>query len=224
LIVAGADGCRTGWVVCRRDVDGALNIGVVKTLAEACEGLSILAVDMPIGFVDMPRPGRACEGQARALLPGKASSVFPTPSRPVLTCGTHAEANAASKKLGIGINQQTFHLFPKMREVDELLRGNRKLKRVIYEAHPELAFARMNGGKPVLSKKRQPEGYADRLKLLATHGFKTTIERLPGAARDDILDAIAVCRTATLIAAGAATRLGPAKARDRYGLPMNIWY
>ena len=53
MIVAGADGCRTGWVVCRRDADGALDIRVVKTLAEACEGLSILAVDMPIGFVAM---------------------------------------------------------------------------------------------------------------------------------------------------------------------------
>lgn len=224
MIVAGADGCRTGWVICRRESDGTLDIRVVKTLAEACEGLSILAVDMPIGFVDLPRPGRACEGEARALLPGKASSVFPTPCRPVLAYETHAQANAASKRLGIGINQQTFHLFPKMREVDELLRSSAKLKRVIYEAHPELAFARMNGGKPVLSKKRQPDGYADRLKLLAKHGFKATVRRLSGAARDDILDAIAVCRTATLIAAGKATRLGPAKARDRCGLPMNIWY
>jgi predicted RNase H-like nuclease len=224
LIVAGADGCRTGWVVCRRDDAGELDIRVVKTLAEACEGLCILAVDMPIGFVELPRPGRTCEGEARALLPGKASSVFPTPCRPVLACATHAEANATSKKLGIGINQQTFHLFPKMREVDALLRANRKLKRVVYEAHPELAFTRMNGGKPVLSKKRRPEGYAERLKLLAKHGFKTTVERLPGAARDDILDAIAVCRTATLIAAGKAARLGPAKARDSCGLPMNIWY
>jgi len=224
LIVAGADGCRTGWVICRRESDGTLEIRVVKTLAEACEGLSILAVDMPIGFVDVPRPPRACEAEARKLLPGKASSVFPTPCRSVLACTTHAEANATSRKLGIGINQQTFHLFPKMREVDELLRGNRKLKRIIYEAHPELAFARMNGGKPVLSKKRQSEGYAERLKLLARHSFRTKVERLPGAARDDILDAIAVCRTATLIAAGTATRLGPARERDRYGLPMNIWF
>src|SRR5437660_545031 len=100
-----------------------LDIRVVRTLADACEGLSILAVDMRIGIVDVPRPSRACEGEARALLRGKASSVFPTPCRPVLVCTTHAEANATSKKLGIGINQQTFHLFPKMREVDELLRG-----------------------------------------------------------------------------------------------------
>jgi len=224
VVVGGADGCRTGWVVCRRDADGALDIRVVTTLAEACEGLSILAVDMPIGFVDVPRPPRACEAEARKLLPGKASSVFPTPCRSVLACTTHAEANATSKALGIGINQQTFHLFPKMREVDALLRGSAKLRRVVFEAHPELAFARMNGGKPVLSKKRQPEGYAERLKLLARHGFRTKVNRLSGAARDDILDAIAVCRTATLIARGEAKRLGPARQRDSCGLPMNIWF
>ena len=223
-MVAGADGCRTGWVICRRDTDGTLDIRVVKTLAEACEGLSILAVDMPIGFVDTPRPARACEVEARKVLPGKASSVFPTPCRPVLACTTHAEANALSKTLGVGINQQTFHLFPKMNEVDRLLRGAPALQSIVYEAHPELAFARMNGSKPVLSKKRQPDGYAERRRLLARHGFRTRVERLSGAARDDILDAIAVCRTATLIAAGTATCLGPTDERDRHGLPMNIWF
>jgi predicted RNase H-like nuclease len=224
LIVAGADGCRTGWVVCRRDTDGTLDIRVVKALADACEGLSILAVDMPIGLTDAPRPGRACESEARKRLPGKSSSVFPTPCRPALACTTYACANAVSKKLGAGLTQQTFHLFPKLREIDELMRRDRKLQSVIHEAHPELAFARMNGGKPVLSKKRQPEGYEERQKLLVRHGFRTKVERLPGAARDDILDAIAVCRTATLIVAGAATRLGPADARDRHDLPMNIWF
>lgn len=224
MVVAGADGCRTGWVVCRREPDGTLDIRVVKALAEACEGLSILAVDMPIGLLDVPRPPRACEVEARRLLPGKTSSVFPTPCRPALACTTHAEANRISKALGIGLTQQTFHLFPKMREIDELLRARRKLQRVVYEAHPELAFARMNEGKPVLSKKRQPDGYAERLKLLARHGFKTNVDRLSGAARDDILDAVAVCRTATLIAAGTATRLGPAAKKDRHGLPMNIWF
>jgi len=196
----------------------------VKTLAEACEGLSILAVDMPIGLIDEPIPGRACEPEARALLPGKASSVFPTPCRPALACTTHAAANAASRRLGKGLNQQTFHLFPKMREIDALMRGNAKLRRIVYEAHPELAFARMNGGKPVLSKKRQPDGFAERLRLLARHGLKWKPVTVSGAARDDVLDAMAVCRTAMLIAERTATRLGPARERDRYGLPMNIWY
>jgi len=224
LIVAGADGCRTGWVVCRRDDNGNLDIRVVKTLAHACEGLSILAVDMPIGFVDVPRPPRQCEAEARKLLPGKASSVFPTPCRPALACTTHAEANALSKGLGVGLNQQTFHLFPKMREVDALLRDTPGLQSIVYEAHPELAFARMNGGKPVLSKKRQPEGFTDRRRLLARHGLRCKVDRLAGAARDDILDAIAVCRTALLIAEGKASCLGPKDVHDSHGLPMNIWF
>jgi predicted RNase H-like nuclease len=224
LVVGGADGCRAGWAICRRNIDGSLDIRVVKTLAEACEGLSILAVDMPIGFVDVPRPPRACEVEARKLMPGKASSVFPTPCRPVLACSTHAEANALSKSMGVGINQQTFHLFPKMNEVDDLLRTRKALRKIVYEAHPELAFTRMNGGKPVLSKKRQPEGFEERLKLLRKHGFRPKFERLTGAARDDVLDAVAVCRTAMLIASGEATRLGPARLRDSSGLPMNIWY
>src|SRR5262245_14964647 len=178
MMIGGADGCRAGWVVCRRDANGTLDIRVVKTLAEACEGLSILAVDMPIGFVDHPRPPRQCEAEARRHLPGKASSVFPTPCRSALACTTHAEANAVSKALGVGLNQQTFHLFPKMREVDELLRHKPALQAIVYEAHPELAFARMNGGKPVLSKKRQPDGYAERRRLLARHGFRCKIDRL----------------------------------------------
>jgi predicted RNase H-like nuclease len=224
VVVAGADGCRAGWVICRRDTDGSLDIRVVEALADACEGLSILAVDMPIGLTDTPRPGRQCEGEARARLPGKASSVFPTPCRPALACTSYVRANATSKRLGAGLTQQTFRLFPKLREVDDLLRIRSGFRGIVYEAHPELAFARMNSDKPVLSKKRKPEGYAERHRLLAKHGFTPAVDRLPGAARDDVLDAIACCRTATLILQGRATRLGPADACDRYGLPMNIWF
>jgi predicted RNase H-like nuclease len=184
LIVGGADGCRTGWVVCRRDTDGSLDIGVVKTLAEACEGLSILAVDMPIGLTDTPRPGRACEGEARALMPGKASSVFPTPCRPALAGTTHAEANAISRKLDMGLNQQPF-ICSQAARVDELMRAASPARRL--RGPPELAFTRMNGGKPVLAK-RQP-GFAERHKLLARRPWKP--EALSGAARDDMLDAMA---------------------------------
>ena len=226
MIVAGVDGCRTGWVICRRAACGALDVSVIehRTLAVACEGLSILAIDMPIGFVERPKPPRACEGEARSRLPGKTSSVFPTPCRPVLDCTTYEEANALSRSLGIGLPKQTFHLLEKMREVDDLLRTRPDLQAIVREAHPELAFAWMNGGRPVLSKKRRREGYAERRRLLEAQGFPCPVDRLKGAARDDILDAIAMCWTALRIAEGKACRLGPADARDSAGLPMNIWF
>lgn len=197
----------------------------MKTLADVCEGLSILAVDMPFGLLDIPRPGgRDCEREARKLLPGKASSVFPSPCRPAIACDSYAEANAISKKLGIGLTRQMFNILPKVREIDGLLRRHPELHAVFHEAHPELAFARMNDGRPLLSKKRRPEGYAERRRLLADNGFASGIDRLNGAARDDILDAVACCRTALLITKGEARCLGGIDARDRYGLPMNIWF
>ncbi|MBX9943203.1 MAG: DUF429 domain-containing protein [Reyranella sp.] len=223
MIVAGADGCRSGWVVCRRDADGSLSLQVVKALAEACEGLSILAVDMPIGLLDVPRPGgRDCEREARALMPGKASSVFSSPCRPALACQTYRDANATSRRLGAGLSAQAFGLATKLRELDAFLRNRPDLAPVFHEAHPELAFARMNGGKPVLSKKKSAEGEAERRRLLIAHGFDVPV--FDGAPANDVLDSVAVCRTALLIGQGSATCLGPAGSRDRHGLPMNIWF
>ena len=56
------------------------------------------------------------------------------------------------------------------------------------------------------------------------HEQLTVLVASNGAGKTSILDAIAVCRTALLITQGEATRLGPAKLRDSYGLPMNIWF
>jgi hypothetical protein len=71
----------------------------------------------------------------------------------------------------------------------------------------------MNGGKPVLSKNASPTATPS-AQAARRHGFRTR-STPAGAARDDILDAIAVCRTATLIAAGTAT----ASARRRTRSP-----
>ena len=104
------------------------------------------------------------------------------------------------------------------------MRERSSLRSVVYEAHPELAFARMNKGNPVLSKKSKADGIAERLALLAQHDLHPELAKLPGAKTDDILDAVACYRTALLISRNEATCLGPARERDRYGLPMNIWY
>ncbi|UYN93311.1 MAG: DUF429 domain-containing protein [Enhydrobacter sp.] len=225
MIVAGADGCRTGWVVCRRDTDGTLDIRVVKALADACEGLSILAVDMPVGFLDIQtRGGRQCEREARKLLGRKASSVFSAPCRWALAATDYEAVRRMPSPHEVGLSKQAFGLFGKLNALDCTLRERSDLQRIVHEAHPELAFLRMNGNVPVFAGKKKRDGRSKRLQLLRAHGFEPTVERLSGAARDDVLDAIACCRTALLIAEGKATRLGSAEARDRHGLPMNIWY
>lgn len=243
--IAGVDGCRAGWIAVLRNIEsGDWRFRFVPVLADLVDGEEqphIIAVDMPTGFLDCAvRGGRACEHAARRLLVGKASSVFPTPCRGALAAATHAEACTINRRsggggTGLGLSQQAFHLFPKMRELDALLRSRPALAGRIHEAHPELAFMRMNGGHPVLAPKRLPEGQRRRQRLLDDHAFAATSQtwaryrreaglRRIDAGLDDALDAAAVCRTALLIHRAEATRLPEATDRDSFGLPMAIWY
>jgi predicted RNase H-like nuclease len=241
--IAGIDGCRAGWIAVLRHIPShAWHFRFARTLIEIIDGAEqpgIVAIDMPTGFADgAERGGRACERAARKLLRGKTSSVFPTPCRAALAADTHAEAcdiHRRSSPGGIGLTVQAFHLFPKMRELDALMLAEPALRPRLFEAHPELAFARMNGGKPVLARKRGPPGQAERSDLLARHGFAAIVgkwntyqaqTRLRRAeiGLDDVLDAAAVCRTAQLICQQRATCLPDTAERDSKGLPMAIWY
>jgi predicted RNase H-like nuclease len=241
--VAGIDGCRAGWIAAIRNLDTQVwHFRFARTLAEivdADEQPGVIAIDMPTGFAECAeRGGRACERAARALLVGKTSSVFPTPCRAALDAATHPEAgalNRGSGPAGVGLTRQAFHLFPKMRELDALLRARPSLCRRVFEAHPELAFLRMNGGHPVLPPKRTRPGQVQRRRLLARHGFASAEARwlayrreaglrTSDAALDDALDAAAVCRTALLICQREACHLPEHIEHDRHGLPMAIWY
>lgn len=241
------DGCRAGWIVCLRDVDGrgrltgASRFLFRETFAEIVAlrpRPAITAVDMPMGFADAAeRGGRACERAARALLPGKSSSVFAVPARAMLAARSYPEAlrlNRASGPDAPGLSKQAWHLFGKLNEVDACLTPHRQ--RRIIEAHPELAFARLNVGAPVLSRKRAADGARERLRLLARAGFgelqnawaearSTFGLRRTDAADDDAWDAAAVCRTAWLALRGEATALPQGKTpRDARGLTMRIWF
>lgn len=219
---AGVDGCRGGWAVAERATDGTPRLRVVARFEDllARGGPRPLAIDVPIGLLDAPRAGgRPCDGAARKLLPGKASSVFSPPTRPALSARAWSPA--------LGVSQQAFHLFPKIREVDLALRARRAPH--VHEAHPELAFARLNGGRPVLAPKRSLAGRRARLALLARAGERGLAREVARAraeagaaalAWDDALDAVALLSTAERIAQGAAERVG--RERDARGLPMRI--
>lgn len=232
--VAGVDGCRAGWIVAlRRLDDDELAIRLIASFAEIeslPERPRRIAVDMPMGFADAAcKGGRLCEREARALLPGKSSSVFSLPCRAALAASDYATAlklNRASGPDAVGLSKQAFHLLDKLRDLDDWITPHRQ-KRCI-EAHPELAFSLLNGGKPVLSRKRRPEGRADRLRLLRRAGFKvpekTLSARPKGCAVDDLLDALVLTRTAERHLRGEATCLPDKPPRNARGLRMEIWY
>lgn len=192
--VLGIDGCAPGWVVVTL-VDGAVaEVEVVAALAEALEGPApaAVAVDMPIGLLDVPRDA---DRAARLLLPGRASSVFSTPPRSVVDAARsgevteHAAATAmAVEVLGSGISMQAWRLVPAILEADALVAAGHDLR----EVHPEVAFAVLAGG--ALPRKRSWAGITTRRAVLERLGVVLP-DRFPGdeqVAPDDVVDA-AVC-------------------------------
>jgi predicted RNase H-like nuclease len=218
--VAGVDGCRAGWVVTISDgVD--LELRVVEHFEHVVslldEGVEAIAVDIPIGLPD--RASRRCDIDARRELGPRRSSVFPAPPRSLLQTTDYPAALAAKRALdGTGLSKQAFFLLPKIAEADAAMTA--ELQRAVVESHPELAFARLAGA-PLSSSKRTPAGMAERRSVLeAVHGpIRSPLPR--GAARHDVLDALALTCTARHLASGSDRRLGDA-ARDRHELIMEI--
>ncbi len=249
----GVDGCKAGWIAVASRGDEAasgLDVRVFSTfraLHEAFSEQAVIAVDIPIGLLDWTGPdGRGPEALIRARLDARRSSVFSVPSRAAvfMECDAFADNRArlaahkrASMKARetsdppIGISIQAFGLFPKIREVDEMLRLNPDLAECVYESHPEFAFAVLNDGVAMRFGKKirsrvNLHGMEERANVLARWGVSTAIlnEKAPkGAGQDDLYDAIALMLVARRIARGSARAFPSPPRIDRHGLRIAIW-
>ena len=238
----GVDGCRAGWFFVAIDPSGQTRWGVVEKLdglvSKADESDRIF-VDIPIGLPDKPETGgRECDRFARKVLGSpRQSSVFPAPARVVLEANDFADAKRLSLKAsGRKISQQTFNILPKIREVDSLLRGNRKARLLVREVHPEVCFWALAGRRPMRVKKNKWAGFQERVAVLRSvrHSAEQDISEIlahlctQGKLRkqvelDDVLDAMASAVTATAETARLQT-LPSHPTRDAFGLPMEIVY
>jgi predicted RNase H-like nuclease len=137
----------------------------------------------------------------------------------LLACRDYETALRRKREIdGVGLSKQAFFLLPKMAEVDAAVAPRRQ--RVVVEAHPELAFARL-AGEPLRFPKRTAEGQRVRAHLLARAIGSAPRSRHRGVGRDDVLDAVALTVTARRLAEGDAERLGDGTRDDR-GLRMEI--
>lgn len=240
LFVAGADGCRGGWlcVVVEAASGAPVEAFIAARLADLLKraDLATIAIDMPIGIPAIASPGgRACDAALRRRLGGRQSSVFAVPARAALAENDYGAASAAAlahSEPPRKVSRQCFHLFPKMREVDEHMTP--ALQDRIVECHPEGAFWAMNGGQPLdLPKKVKsqpfPPGLGLRHLLLSRAGFDPAFLagqrfRSAQAGQDDFLDACACAWTARRVQNGEAVRFPEAEPPlDPKGLRMEIW-
>src|SRR4051812_34009764 len=175
---------------------------------------------MPIGLSD--DGVRACDVAARQRLPGRASSVFPAPVRPVLAASSYAEACAVSiRARGKSLSLQTFGLVPSIRSLDDAL-GDPPDPRV-REIHPEVSFRALDAR--VTDRKASGQGKAQRLRALqevmdVEHALATAPTRVPVI---DALDACAAAWSAQRIAEGRAAFVGDHRPDSR-GRPMRIHF
>ena len=121
------------------------------------------------------RPRTAC-GRCSAPASRRCSrcrraprSMPPTTARPAAIAQTTSEPPRK-------VSKQLFNIAPKIREVDEALRADPDAAGRVFEVHPELAFWRLNGERPLTEPKKVKSrpyepGLALRRGLLIAAGF-----------------------------------------------------
>ena len=233
-IAYGVDACKAGWFCIAMDPAGKVNAFTVQRLeqlvAKASEEDRIF-VDIPIGFSDGPEE-RLCDKEARSKLGPRRSSVFRTPVRHSLRVEDDEEAKQKNLKYtGKSLSLQTLAIVPKIKEVDALLRNNRKARALVREVHPEICFWALAGGRPMKHKKGIPEGIEERVAVLNRirpslgNESKRILNDFPRskAKMDDILDAMAASITA-LACPNELRTIPELPPKDSYGLPMEMVY
>ncbi len=236
--LAGVDGCRGGWLaVFVRPQDAETRMRVFAQFADiatAPEAPRVIAVDIPVGLpARAGKGGRTAENAVRPLLGGRQSSVFSVPSRAAIEATDYRAACAvalATSDPPRKVSKQIFMLAPKIREVDACLCAGTALRERVFEVHPEVAFWRLNGDRPLAMPKKlrgrvHPPGLALRRALLTAAGMPAgSLPDAPkGASGDDLVDALACAAVARRIHAGLARPFPDPPACDEYGLRMAIW-
>lgn len=236
--VIGVDSCKAGWFAVIWQSDKPYKLGIFEDINKLwCkhDDADIIVIDIPIGLVTNSEIERECDKTARTVLgPGRASSVFVSPSREAVYQYSYeiaCEQNIVST--GRSLSKQTWAIIPKIREVDSFLTNNQKAREIIKESHPEIGFWALNNKCALKYNKKTSEGISERLDILGRYS-KEAAERIfekslynfkrSDLAKDDILDAFCLMVNGTL---GEKYRFGtlPVEPKnDSTGLPMQMVY
>jgi predicted RNase H-like nuclease len=221
-MIAGVDGCKDEWIAAVDLGDGRTEIRPPVAFRELFgdRELDLIVIDVPIGLVE--KGPRQADVKAREFLRERGCCVFTSPIRPILDCRSWEEAcrircEVEKKK----ISKQQFGILSKVREVDGVLRRIGTTN--VFEGHPEVSFALMNGGAPILIGKKKREGKERRSKLISEY-FSDADERIAEYPhhREDVLDAYALLWTARRIKRGEQRRFPETPELDRFGLRTEI--
>jgi predicted RNase H-like nuclease len=228
-VIAGIDGTSRGWVavICNDNLANPV-AQFLPRLADLPRGLSVVAIDIPIGLPELG--DRAADRQVRSILgEPRRRSVFPCLIRPALAAQTREEACWITECIdGRRVSKQTFALKGKIYEADQLLQEEKWACQVFREAHPELSFCRWHLS-PMRNSKKSTRGHAERRQLIDAKFGEEAFGALQASLRgyrvtsDDLADAIACAWTAARIREETAECHPQQAPEDTLGIPMRIW-
>ena len=150
VAVLGLDGRAKGWIGVTLEADAVSlhHFTSVSRTLELGREFKVIAIDIPIGLLDSG-PRRA-DALARRNLPGRASTIFNAPLRACLGVQDDPAAQEIARRLlGKGLLTQSFALLAKIEEVE---RFHLRVRCPVWEVHPELSFAKINGGRALAPK------------------------------------------------------------------------
>jgi len=228
--VVGVDGCKGGWAAValtgnRVDVEV---FATVSDLFAAHADAEVFLIDMPIGLPESPDDERP-EEAARAMLPGKASSIFNCPCRQAVYADPKDASALNREVLGKALSAQSFGIIPKIRELDEYLTAHEDIRPRVLESHPELCFAMLSGS-PVQESKHTPKGQQKRLEILSPfcREMRGAVEHAgfskKQAALDDLIDAACLAVVARLSLERPLKTVPERPKKDARGLTMQMIY
>lgn len=182
---------------------------------------SCVGIDIPIGLPDAGR--RISDSLVRARLPGRASTLFSTPTRAAAEQEDFPTALRVQQELtGAGLSKQAFNLCDKILDVDRWLPA--APCRVV-EVHPELSFAVMHGA-ALAAPKKTWTGMRHRMALLDSVSLRVPADLGDLGTRagtDDVLDAAAVAWTAMRVLREQAESIPDPPERFSDGWPAAVW-
>lgn len=231
VVVAGIDGCRSGWLCLVKDLStGTVAAHVIANITDLLAldpRPELVMVDVPIGLTDAGP--RQCDLEARAhLRTPRSSSVFPAPIRATLIATSYLQACQIGETVdGRKLSQQAYSILPKIREVDSFLRSDPARQQWIREVHPEVCFWAWNGRKSMSSRKKSSCGKAEREALVKPRygaAYPAARASLPRGqhGNDDLLDAFAALWSAERVVTGKVLVLPSTPPIDSCGLRMEI--
>ncbi len=225
-LLMGVEPAPGGWLVVPGHLQGITLAPqpafLLQTLADVLDyrpAPEIVALHSPVGLFAQPGQIRPCDTAARHRLGPRANAVVRAPSRALLEAASYEHAKAIDPSLDV----VGWAALKRAGEVAQEVQSWRQ--QVVWEVHPELAFAEMNGGVPIPFARRSAHGRRTRQELLTQNlaGCERVIEARPRSVRETkLLDALADLWTARRIVARAITRMSDPPMWDDEGVRMDI--